>query len=625
MFATERTGTAGPVDGWVRAGELEELAAVGVRVVSGGRHGIAVVAYRDGDDVRIAAVDNRCPHMGFPLSRGTVCDGILTCHWHHARFELATGGTFDPFADDVAVHAIRLIDGIVWVDPRPAAAGGRDERYAARLEDGLEQNLSLVLVKSVLGLMAEEPAGAVAAEAAPRRILEVGARFGARQRAAGWGPGLTILTAMGNVLDRLGQEERAIGLFHGLSHVADDCAGAPARFQLDPLPTRAIPSERLRGWFRQFVEVRNGDGAERTLLTAIASGIGAAELREMMLAAATDHFFVNGGHTVDFVNKAFELLELIGWEHAPTVLTSLLRGLAGASRSEEQNAWRAPIDLVELARPSLERLRSAVPDGRAATGSGGSPAAGWGGSPAAGRGGFDGLVEVLLGDDPSAIVAGLDAAWAQGAAPTELSLALCYAAALRVARFATSNEFGDWITVLHTLTYCNALHQSLKRSASPEVARGIYHGALKVYLDRFLNVPPVRLPDGRGRAGTLGGVELPERLLELLDRQAQVGPAAELVDGYLRDGGAPGPLWAALGAALLREDAEFHTYQMYEAGARLFSELEAERPEAARHVAVAVVRYLAAHAPTHREMRQTARIAIRLQRGDDLAAEEDES
>jgi nitrite reductase/ring-hydroxylating ferredoxin subunit len=33
--------------------------------------------------------------MGFPLSKGTVKDSILTCHWHHARFDLNNGGTFD--------------------------------------------------------------------------------------------------------------------------------------------------------------------------------------------------------------------------------------------------------------------------------------------------------------------------------------------------------------------------------------------------------------------------------------------------------------------------------------------------------------------------------------------------
>ena len=50
---------------------------------------------------KIYAVDNRCPHMGFPLNQGSVKDGILTCHWHHARFDLLNGGTFDQWAGDV--------------------------------------------------------------------------------------------------------------------------------------------------------------------------------------------------------------------------------------------------------------------------------------------------------------------------------------------------------------------------------------------------------------------------------------------------------------------------------------------------------------------------------------------
>jgi nitrite reductase/ring-hydroxylating ferredoxin subunit len=586
---------AAPVAGWVQVGAIEEVRARGVTVVSGGGHSIAVFAHGDG----VAAVDNRCPHMGFPLARGTVCDGILTCHWHHARFDLGTGGTFDPFADDVAVHETSVVDGVVWVDPRPRRIGGRSERWLGRLTDGLEQDLSLVQVKAVLGLTAEEPT------AAARLALETGGLFGARQRASGWGPGLTILTAMGNVLANLADEERPIALFHGLSHVAADCAGQPTRFQLDPLPTSEIDPARLRDWFRQFVEVRNRDGAERVLLTAIASDLPAEQLCEMLQAAATDHFLINGGHTSDFVNKAFELLGLIGWDHAPTVLTSLLAGLTGASRSEEQNAWRSPIDLVALARPSLERLPALLgqtPNGR-------HP---WSG--------FDALVETLLDEDPAASVRALDAAFEAGAAPTDVSLALTYAAAMRVARFATSNEFGDWITVLHTLTYCNALHRSLMRTPSAEVARGIYHGALRIYLDRFLNVPAARLPDGSAAAP--GDVRA--ELLALLDRQAQVAPAAELVDAAMRAGRAD-EAWSALGAALLREDAEFHTYQMYEAGLALYHDLVGERPDHARHVGVAVARYLAAHAPTHRELRQTARIAIRLQRGDDLSVEaEDE-
>ena len=77
----------------IRAGSIEEVQARGCTVVTGGGHAIAVFPLDDG----FAAVDNRCPHMGFPLDRGTLQGGILTCHWHHARFDLSSGGTFDPF------------------------------------------------------------------------------------------------------------------------------------------------------------------------------------------------------------------------------------------------------------------------------------------------------------------------------------------------------------------------------------------------------------------------------------------------------------------------------------------------------------------------------------------------
>ena len=96
----------------VRVGSLDELKAKGCLVVSAGRHGVAVF-WHEG---RAWAVDNRCPHMGFPLSRGTVREGLLTCHWHHARFDLASGGTLDPFAGDVQPYATLIRDGDVFVE-----------------------------------------------------------------------------------------------------------------------------------------------------------------------------------------------------------------------------------------------------------------------------------------------------------------------------------------------------------------------------------------------------------------------------------------------------------------------------------------------------------------------------
>jgi nitrite reductase/ring-hydroxylating ferredoxin subunit len=85
-----------PTTNFVRAGTLEDLKAKGQLVVRGPCP--ILLVYAQG---RVFAFDNRCPHMGFPLDRGSVEDGILTCHWHHARFDLASGCTFDLWADDV--------------------------------------------------------------------------------------------------------------------------------------------------------------------------------------------------------------------------------------------------------------------------------------------------------------------------------------------------------------------------------------------------------------------------------------------------------------------------------------------------------------------------------------------
>ena len=60
---------------------------------------------------------------------------------------------------------------------------------------------------------------------------------------------------------------------------------------------------------------------------------------------------------------------------------------------------------------------------------------------------------------------------------------------------------------------------------------------------------------------------------------------------------------------------------MLEAGIRQYQEWEGQ-PEGAQ-ILVAVARYLAAHAPTQRAQLQTAQIALRLHRGDNLYEDEE--
>jgi hypothetical protein len=137
---------------------------------------------------------------------------------------------------------------------------------------------------------------------------------------------------------------------------------------------------------------------------------------------------------------------------------------------------------------------------------------------------------------------------------------------------------------------------------------------MSVYLDRFLNMPPARIPTSQ--AGERSPDALLAELTELFDRQQQVGQAAELVAAYLGVNGEVARLLAALGRGLLREDRDFHTIQAVDAAFAQYRLLEGT-PEAGP-VLIAAARYLAAHAPTARAQEQTYRIALRLHRNEQL-------
>jgi len=87
--------------------------------------------------------------------------------------------------------------------------------------------------------------------------------------------------------------------------------------------------------------------------------------------------------------------------------------------------------------------------------------------------------------------------------------------------------------------------------------RGVLHGAMALYLTRYLNVPPARIPgeDGEQFDDLPADVEFRAALLDAFDRQRQVDLAARLVAWHLKLGHPPEALVATLARALLREDA----------------------------------------------------------------------
>ena len=349
-------------------------------------------------------------------------------------------------------------------------------------------------------------------------------------------------------------------------------------------------------WFRRFVEMRSSDAAERTLQTAIRIGLSQKTIADMVFIACTDHLFRGEGHSLDFANKAFELLDHIGWGNAAEVLPSLIPGdkLINAARMEESPSWTHPVDLPALLSDVYDELDELIEHG-------GGRRLDWGS--------HQELGETILDATPEETLDKMANLVREGVPLTELSASVAYAAARRPVHFRVTNEFGDWDTVHHTFTYTNAVDQAMRRAPSNLLARGIFDGAMSVYLERFLNLPKQEIPRPSGERP--GRVEL----LESFDRHGHVDDTGQIVIDMVAQGH-EGEAVRALGNALLREDAGFHMFQIYEAGLRQYANFKGTPLGA--HVLIGTARFLSAHSPTVRSRAQTYDIAARLMRGETL-------
>ena len=540
---------------------------------------------------RVFVLDNRCPHMGFPLSKGSVQDGILTCHWHHARFDLRSGCTFDLWADDAPAFEARVSGDDIWISRRPRQQAD-SAFYFARLRRGMEQSIGLVQVKNIVALLAR-------GESARSIVREI-AKFGARSHRV-WKDGMTTLTAVARLSPWLSETTLVYALALAARKVAENCDGQPVRHSPGGLRGDSIDEARLSRWMFHWAKVRHDDGAERTLLTALDSGQTREALNRLIFGSLQERIYADGGHALDLSNKAFELLDLIGWEHANEVLPLIVEYLTQSQSEEERGPWRAPRDLVELIREAEDDLLNHPP--------------------AVQPQGFcrpDFYLE-LLEEDPRAILSAIAAALTDGVPPVEISRHLALAAAWRLARFPESNDIDDWFGPMHTFSFCSALHQVLARGeAGVDVLRGIYHAAMSIYVDRFLNLPRAQLP-GENQLENLPAAPgaLREGILSGLDQRKGWSEVPSLVVRYLRLGHPEPDLVDTLTFATVREDLDFHKVQVIEAGV---TQAQGWRPGSTERelLYTAVARHLAAHCPTRRSSSQSVAVALRLHQGEEI-------
>jgi len=64
---------------------------------------------------KLYGIESDCKHMRASLASGDISDGVLTCRWHHWRYDLQTGECLDLEGARLKRYEIDVEDDVIFV------------------------------------------------------------------------------------------------------------------------------------------------------------------------------------------------------------------------------------------------------------------------------------------------------------------------------------------------------------------------------------------------------------------------------------------------------------------------------------------------------------------------------
>ena len=333
---------------WQQATTLDELVA-GPVVFKSGRRQLAVFRVETAEGPTVYAVDNRCPHEGYPLAEGTVDESCqLTCNWHNWKFRLDDGQCVLG-GDNLRRYDVRVeSDGGVLVDLSEATP----QQQRAEILGGLQSAFR------------ERDFGRICREITRMHFCELDPLDAVRE-ALRWAHdrfeyGTTHAVAVAADWVGLAQgyddwERRLVCLAECVDHLAFDALRHP-----EYAYPQASESEFSTGAFLAAVEAERLKEAEGLVVRGIDDGLNFDDMQQAFAGAALAHYN-DFGHSLIFVQKTGELIERLGPEIQRWVLPPLARSLVFATREDQIPEFADYAATLESVR-SLETATEASGD-----------------------------------------------------------------------------------------------------------------------------------------------------------------------------------------------------------------------------------------------------------------------
>ncbi|MCR9255352.1 MAG: Rieske (2Fe-2S) protein [Alphaproteobacteria bacterium] len=305
---------------WVPLARIQDFAGKDRIII---RHeGKQIVVFQT--DNGLHAIDNRCPHEGYPLREGTLgkADGrcVITCNWHNWKFDLTTGDNLYG-GDKVRAYPVRVEGDEVLLDLTDPPPAVKQRQALDNLTDAMDDNDSERLFREVARL---ERAGAD-----PMDAIRHGIRMTFDKLEFGFGHAYAAAADWLAIRDRFpdSPDIRLACLVEPLAHMADDTVREETYAYPD------VATEWDADAFVAAVDAEDEAAATGHLRAGLRDGVSLDALRHVFARTGLLHYAAFG-HAVIYVTKAFELIERLGAPVTEPLLLALMRHHLRARRED---------------------------------------------------------------------------------------------------------------------------------------------------------------------------------------------------------------------------------------------------------------------------------------------------
>ena len=509
---------------FVKVANLDELAEGKPRAIRVEGQSIALFKHNG----NIYATDNQCPHMGYPLTRGRVRGGVLTCDWHGWSYDMGGGGCFTGGCDDLSTFPVEVREDEIYID---VASGGkkRDDAHFLLLQEGLLSGDNWTLSKAVAIMLAR---GVSEADVLNRLVRHGGRHFVTELDAGEGGWQLAHLVNGVKVASQYKPEDRLIPLMMAASGASGRAGDRPA---ISPLPGE-ITWEKLERWIRVFFADREWEGIEKCLITARRLGGHDDKIIPLAYECVVEPFFLGHTDSLLYISYLAELLEQFGWEVAEELVCNLTAKILGRGRG-------APDEIRREAISKLESLGDFIADLAA--------------NPPTQTTDFDEdafAAGVASGDLENTFDTITDAL-KSGVEMNRIISTMVLLGADRMARTPASMSPGWW-ELGREISLSSSIRTALRFAGFQVAAKALYHIAWQFFSDRWLNIRQIPLSAPRGSTSSDAPNEQAaiEGVINAIET-IQIQEAGRITRQYLNGGFSADRLLSELGQCILKDDS----------------------------------------------------------------------